>query len=173
MEDDLCWKMTLDGRRPFNIRRPSREDNLWWKTTFNERQLSKEDNIQWKTTFNWRRPLFEDNLRWKRTFNGRQPLMAENLQWETNFDGRRLSMEDSLQWKTTSYKKISRFCSAVYCCCGLFWRCLYFWVFFFGGLPLSVGRPHFQFLLYLRGYCQDQFQLVVPVKFYFELRLVL
>ena len=35
-------------------RRPSMEENLWWKTTFGGRQPSVEDNLQWKRTFSGR-----------------------------------------------------------------------------------------------------------------------
>ena len=49
-------------------RRPSVEDNLWWKTTFGgrrpkEEDLSVEDDFCWRTTYGGRQPSVEDYLR--------------------------------------------------------------------------------------------------------------
>ena len=57
-EDDLLWKMTIIGRRPWV------EDDLWWKTTNGRRQPSTEGNLQLKTTFGGRRPLVEEHHNW-------------------------------------------------------------------------------------------------------------
>ena len=46
----------VDGRRP------SVEDDLWWKMTFGGRRPLVEDDIWWKTTFRGRRPSVEDDL---------------------------------------------------------------------------------------------------------------
>ena len=54
-EDDLGWKTTLDGGRPWI------EDNLGWKMTLDGRHPWMEDNFGWKT------PWMEDFL------DGRQP----------------------------------------------------------------------------------------------------
>ena len=39
MENDLWWKINLEGRRPLM------EDNLWWKTTFYQRQLLNQNQL--------------------------------------------------------------------------------------------------------------------------------
>ena len=54
-------------------RRPSVEDDLWWKMTFGGRRPSVEDDLQRKTNLGGRRPLVEEDLRWKTTFRGRRP----------------------------------------------------------------------------------------------------
>ena len=45
MEDDLGWKMTLDGRRSWM------EIDLGWKITLDGRYSWMEDDLGWKTTF--------------------------------------------------------------------------------------------------------------------------
>ena len=45
-------------------RRPSVEDDLWWKMTFDGKRPLVEDNLRWKMTFGGRRPSVKDNLRW-------------------------------------------------------------------------------------------------------------
>ena len=96
--------------------------NLGWNMTFKGRQLWMEDILRWKMTLNSRWPLIEDNLlskiRLKTTFDGRRLFMEDDLQRKTTFKGRQPSMEDDLQWKTTSYREISRFCSAIHRLCG-------------------------------------------------------
>jgi len=92
MEDDLWWKTTFDGRPPLM------EDDLWWK---DGRRPLMEDDLWWKTTFDGRQPLMEDDFWWKTTFDGRLPLMEDDSWWKTTFDGRRPLMEDDLWWKTT------------------------------------------------------------------------
>ena len=52
-------------------RRPSVEDDLWWRTTFGGRQPTVEDDLQWKMTFGGRQPLVDDDLQWKTTFSER------------------------------------------------------------------------------------------------------
>ena len=66
------WK----GGTTFGGRRPSVEDELWWKTPCCGRRPLVEDNLRWKTTFG---PLAEDDLLWKTTFDRRQPLLKDNL----------------------------------------------------------------------------------------------
>ena len=58
MEDDLLWKMTLDGRL---------EDDLGWKMTLDGRRLWTKCNLELKRT------LLEDGIGWKTTLDGRQP----------------------------------------------------------------------------------------------------
>ena len=62
MEDDLHWKMTVNGRLSLMQEDPQ------WKTSLN--------TLQWMTNFNGKRPSMEDNL----TFNGRQLSREDNLQ---------------------------------------------------------------------------------------------
>ena len=71
MEDDLGWKTTLDGGKPWM------EDHLGWKTTLDGRRPLMEDDLGWKTTFNGWRPLMEDDLRKKTTIDGRRPQMEK------------------------------------------------------------------------------------------------
>ena len=85
----------------FGGRRPSVEDNLWWRMTFGERRPSVEDDLWWKTTFGGRRPLVEDELLWKTPFGRRRSLVEDDLRWGTTFSGRRPSVEDDLWWETT------------------------------------------------------------------------
>ena len=108
MEDDLCWKETFGERQPFvednpGRRRPSIEDDLWWKAIFEQvcfdgRQPLMEDELWWKTTFYGRRPFMEDNVSWKTTFDGKRPSMEDNLWWKMTFDGSWPLMEEQLWW---------------------------------------------------------------------------
>ena len=77
------------------IRRPSVEDDLWWKKSF------VEDDLRWKTTFSRIWPAVEDDLWWKTNFGGRHPSQEDNLQRKTTFGGRWLLVEDDLWWKMT------------------------------------------------------------------------
>ena len=52
-------------------KRPSVDDDLWWKTTFSGRQPLAEDDLRWKTTFGGRRSSVEDNLWGRTTIGGR------------------------------------------------------------------------------------------------------
>ena len=70
----------------FGGRRPSLEDDLWWRMIFGGRRPLVEDNLWWKTTLGERRPLVEDDLQWKKTFSGRQPLVEDDLGWKMTFD---------------------------------------------------------------------------------------
>ena len=79
MEDDLRWKMTMDGGRPL------KEDDLGgWKTTLDGRHLG------WKITLDRIWPWMENILGWKMTLAGRHPL-----------DGRKPYIEDDPGWETT------------------------------------------------------------------------
>ena len=105
----------------FDGRQPSMEDNPQWKMTLIGRwPPTMEDDLRWKTTFDWRQPWMEDYLQWKTTLSGRWPSMEDDPHWKMTFNGRRPSMEDTLQWKMISDREISRFCSAIYRCCGHF-----------------------------------------------------
>ena len=53
MEDDLRWRTTFDGKRPFI------EDDLRWKTVFDGKRPSMEDDLLWKTTFHGRYPSWK------------------------------------------------------------------------------------------------------------------
>ena len=92
MEDDLQWKMTFNGKRPFM------GDDCLWKMAFYGRPSFIEDRILWETTFDGRRHLTEDGLWWKTTFDGEQPLVEEDLWWKKIFDGRHPLMEDNF-WR--------------------------------------------------------------------------
>ena len=52
-KDDLGWKTTLDGRRPW-----------------------MEVDLRWKMTLDGRLPWMEDDLGWKTTLDRRQPWMV-------------------------------------------------------------------------------------------------
>ena len=74
-------------------RRPSVEEDLWWKTTFCGRRPLVENNLWWKTTFGGRRPFVKDDFRWKMTFGGRRSWVEDNLGWKTTFGGRHPSVD--------------------------------------------------------------------------------
>jgi len=40
-----------------------REDNLGWKMTLDGRRLLMDNTLRWKTTFNVRQPSMEDDIR--------------------------------------------------------------------------------------------------------------
>ena len=88
MEDDLWWKTTFDGRRPW-----MKEDH-WWKTTFEGRWPQREDDFYGrrpKTTFDGGPPLMEDSLWWKMTFDGWWPSICKMT-----------FMDDDLWWRVPS-----------------------------------------------------------------------
>ena len=55
---DCSHKYKINQGVMVDGRRPSVEDDLWWKTIFDGRRPSVEDDLRWKTAFGGRRPLY-------------------------------------------------------------------------------------------------------------------
>ena len=97
----------------FQMRQPTVEDDLRWKTTIDGRWPSVEDDLQGKTTFGGRQPLLEEDLRWRMSFIGRWPLLEDNPWWKTTCGGRQHSVQEDLIW--------------IMACCLLRSALLHFW----------------------------------------------
>ena len=103
MEDNVRWKMTLDGNRSLM------DEHFWWKTSFDGIQPLMGDDLSWKMEeiFGRRWPLMESKLWWKTGFVWEQNLIENNTKehilWWTIFDRRQLLVQYNLGRKTIFY----------------------------------------------------------------------